>query len=210
MTAAETHPEPSKFQRFHAGLLRFCRHPASILVWFCLFSLIVKEQFPFSHYPMYSGWSKGTHYFYIADKDGPIHAKTVFKVSVPRIKKLYGGDNGTLDKVIDEKRKSTGKRSYEPTGDDHAEAGRRLLAKLRAGVPEKRLDGQLNDNQGKPRFHPDGRPLLVRDVVASDLTLVRVEILREGKEFITTESRVVTTDAADNIVSTAPAEQPST
>ena len=92
MTEADTASvDTSRVKRFHTGLLHFCKHPASILVWFCLFSLVVKEQYPFSHYPMYSGWSNRTHYFYIEDENGPIKSKLVFRVSVPRTKKLYGG-----------------------------------------------------------------------------------------------------------------------
>lgn len=190
----------SQPHRLRDGFLRFCKHPASILVWFCLFSLIIKEQYPFSHYPMYSGWSSRTHYFYIADKDGPIQAKTVFKVSVPRIKKMYGGNNGTLDKVLEAQRKSTGNKKYELVEADYAEAGRALLEKLRNGVPKKRLEGQMKDYARTPLKHPDGSPVLVKDVVARDLTLMRVEIERRGGEFLTSEKPVVTSDADNNIV----------
>ena len=157
-----------------------------------LFSLIIKEQYPFSHYPMYSGWSSRTHYFYIADENGPIQAKSVFKVSVPRIKKLYGG---IVDDIED-----TGKDYRDFTEADFAEAGRRLLKKLRTGVPKKRLGGQLKDHERTPLTHPDGRPLFVKDVVASDLTLVRVDIQREGRKFATEERAIVTTNGKNQIV----------
>lgn len=193
MTEAET----TKPQRLHAGFLKFCKHPASILVWFCLFSLIVKEQYPFSHYPMYSGWSHRTDYYYVADKNGPIQAKTVFKVSVPRIKKLYKGE---ISKLLGERRKSTGNKKYEMKPADYAEAGRILLTELRANVPKKRLEGQIKDWERTPQFHPDGQPLLVKDIVASDLTLVKVEIRRDGTDFVKEESEVVTTSADNQIL----------
>ena len=205
MSEPATATNESAFQRLHSKFLTFCKHPASILVWFCLFSLIIKEHFPFSHYPMYSGWSNRTHYFYIADDKGPIQAKSVFKVSVPRMKKLYGGDNGTLDDVLNEQRESTGNKKYQLTDADYAEAGRRLLEILRNGVPKKRLESQLKNHERKRLTHPDGSPLLVKDVVASDLTLVRVEIKREGTEFSKTEQRVVTTDGQNQVVSNSPA-----
>lgn len=174
MTDAETSADPSRFQRFHAGLLKFCKHPASILAWFCLFSLIIKEQYPFSHYPMYSGWSHRTHYFYIADEDGPIKAKQVFKVSVPRTKKLYGGILGDL--------KDEQKKSYdEMTSADHQEAGRRLLEQLRQNAPANR----------RKKFG---------DIMDRDLTLMRVEILREKDQFSSTPKEVVTTGADNQIV----------
>ena len=190
-----------KLQRFHAGLLRFCKHPASILVWFSLFSLIVKEQYPFSHYPMYSGWSHRTDYYYIADADGPIQAKTVFKVSVPRMKKIY---KGVLGDILDAKRESTGDKGYQLTDTDRAEAGKKVLAQLRKGVPKRRLEGHMKNHERKRLFHPDGRPLLVKDIVARDLTLVGVEIRRDGREFTTTEKPIVTTDARNQIVPNPP------
>lgn len=193
MTAAETTADPSKLQRFHAGLLKFCKHPASILVWFCLLSLVVKEQYPFSHYPMYSGWSNRTHYFYIADENGPIQAKSVFKVSVPRTKKLYGG---MIDDVKDEQEKN-----YDQLTDaDFAEAGRRLLKQLRAGVPEKRLNSEMKDSERNLLLDSEGNPLTVRQVVNSNLTLVRVEVRRDGQQFSSTKNPVVTTSPDNQIV----------
>ncbi|MGI9241041.1 MAG: hypothetical protein ACR2RV_09575 [Verrucomicrobiales bacterium] len=174
MTDSAPNQTPSRIQRFHAGLLRFCKHPASILVWFCLFSLVIKEQYPFSHYPMYSGWSHRTHYFYVADQDGPIKAKQVFKVSVPRTKKLYGG-------IVDEIEDERDLPNHELTEADFAEAGRRLLEKLRDEAPPKR----------RKKF---------AEIIASDLSLVRVDIIRERKEFTTEERTIVTTNAEDEIV----------
>ena len=40
MTEAAPSLDESKLDRYLTGFLRFCKHPASILVWFCLFSLI--------------------------------------------------------------------------------------------------------------------------------------------------------------------------
>ena len=197
MTEAET----SKSQRFHAGFLKFCKHPASILVWFCLLSLVIKEQYPFSHYPMYSGWSHRTDYYYVADENGPIQAKTVFKVSVPRIKKLYKGE---VKDLLEQRRKSTKNKKYELTPADFAEAGQTLLKELRANVPKKRLEGQIKDFEKTPKFHPDGRPLLVKHIVAGNLTLMKVDIRRDGTEFVKEESTVVTTTGDNRILSLDP------
>ena len=166
----------SGFQRFHSKLLGFCKHPASILVWFCLLSLVVKEQFPFSHYPMYSGWSHRTHYFYLADEDGPIQAKSVFKVSVPRMKKLYGGIVG---QIKDERDVDFSDLSEA----DFAEAGRQLLKKLRDEAPP-------------------GRRERYGEIMDRDLSLVRVEIVREQREFRTEEHKVVTSGPDNQIIPT--------
>jgi hypothetical protein len=177
-TPAATPAEVAKPKGAHARLLGFCKHPASILVWFCLFSLIVQEQFPFSHYPMYSGWSSRTHYFYLADEDGPIPAKLVFKTSVPRTKKLYGG-------ILDKVKKERGVEYSDLTEGDFAEAGRRLLKKLRGEAPASRRD----------KFG---------DIMDRELSLVRVEIIREKKKFRTEEHTVVTTGPDNQIVPAKP------
>jgi len=211
MTESETDPssnaELSKPQQIHEKFLGFCKHPASILVWFCLISLIVKEQYPFSNYPMYSGWSERTYYFYIADENGPVQAKSVFKVSVPTIKKRFSSDKGFANSVLKERREATGNDKYKLTDEDYAEAGRRLLKQLRDGVPKGRLDSQLKDNEnldakGKPTpmFHPDGSPLLVSDIVNRNLVLVRVDIMRKKTEFSSEPKTIVTTDADNKIV----------
>lgn len=174
MTESATPQAPSRPQRFHADLLRFCKHPASVLVWFCLFSLIIKEQYPFSHYPMYSGWSHRTHYFYITNSEGPVQAKRIFKVSVPRTKKIYGG---IVNDIGDERDLP----NHELSDADFAEAGRRLLMKLRDEAPPRRRE----------RF---------AEIIEGDLSLVRVDIIREGKEFKTEERVIVTTDSANEIV----------
>ena len=179
MTESPLTQAPSGLQRLRACLLQFCKHPASLLVWFCLISLIVQEQYPFSHYPMYSGWSDRTHYFYIADEEGPIKAKLVFKVSVPRTKKLYGG----IIKKIEQER---GVDHDELTEADFAEAGRRLLKKLRDEAPPQRREKYAK-------------------IIDGELSLVRVEIIRDDKEFITEKKTVVTTGADNQIIEpTAP------
>lgn len=162
----------------HPRIAAFLRHPASILVWFTLFSLVIKEQYPFSHYPMYSSWGSSTHYFYLSDADGPIQAKTVFKVSVPRMKKLYGG---ILEGVEDE----LGKSHSELTDADFAEAGRRLLQQLREEAPAKR-----RKKHGA--------------IIDSELTVVRVDIARDGRVFSKVEANVVTTGADNKIIPTPP------
>ena len=189
--------KPSRFQRFHAGFLSFCKHPASILVWFCLISLVIKEQYPFSHFPMYSGWSDRTDYYYVTDKNGPVQAKTVFRVSVPRIKKLYKNE---IKDFLKEQRKKPGNKDYELTPADYAETGRILLENLRTNVPKKRLEKKVKDWEGNPERHPDGEPVLVKEVIARDLTLVKVDIRREGSQFIREESQVVTTSGDNQIV----------
>ena len=67
------------------------------------------------------------------------------------------------------------------TSADHQEAGRRLLEQLRQNAPANR----------RKKFG---------DIMDRDLTLMRVEILREKDQFSSTPKEVVTTGADNQIV----------
>jgi len=147
---------------------RFLRHPASVLVWVVVFSLIVKENYPFSHYPMYSGFEDKTYYFYLTSEGEPVPAKPVFRVSVPRIKKIHGN----FMKEIAEGR-DDGTRPSQLDAEAQAEAGRQLLDQLRAQMPE-------------------GRRERYAGILAKPLTLVRVDIRYEDGTFSKTRREIVT------------------
>ena len=70
--------------------------------------LVVKENFPFTHYPMYSNFEDQTYYVWLGDKDGnPIPAQKVTYNRLGRIKKIY---NSGLQEVRDQLGKETGKK----------------------------------------------------------------------------------------------------
>ncbi len=161
-------PPSDPDRSFRARFGRFCRHPASVLVWFVLFSLVVKENYPFSHFPMYKGFEDKTYYFYVASGGEPLPAKPMFKVSVPRIKKLHGN---LMETLADER--DDGTRAYQLGPEAEAEAGRRLLDQLRAQMPGKR----------KKKY---------ADTLAKPLTLMRVDIQYADGTFSKTPREVVT------------------
>jgi len=161
-------PPSDPDRSFRARFRRFCRHPASVLVWFVLFSLLVKENYPFSHYPMYKGFEDKTHYFYIASEGEPVPAKPMFKVSVPSIKKLHGN---VMETLADER--DDGTRAYQLGPEAEIEAGRRLLDHLRAQMPAKR----------KKKF---------AETLTKPLTLMRVDIQYADGTFTKTPRKVVT------------------
>jgi hypothetical protein len=50
----------------------------------------LKENFPFTHYPMYSDFSDETYYVWLADSEGnPIASQSVTGLRLGRIKKVY-------------------------------------------------------------------------------------------------------------------------
>ena len=64
--------------------------PSLAVLWtFVLFNLLLRENFPFSHFPMYAGLLDFTNYVYLTDEhDRPIATRR-FGLSASTLKKLY-------------------------------------------------------------------------------------------------------------------------
>lgn len=96
---------------------------------------IVGEQFPFSPFPMYSGFSDETTVLYVTDaKDAPLPIKEYFRLSASKVKKAY---NTELKRIC----KAKGYDDGDAKPEDLQAAGQATLAFLktqtRAKVPEK-------------------------------------------------------------------------
>ncbi len=145
-------------------LRRFFKNPLSPLAVFIAVSLILKENYPLSHYPMYSGIVKKTHYFYVADgDDNPIPTRENFGKSASAIKKMYGAHLGDIAKAKDT-------RPYKLGWDEQVEAGSDLLDHLR--------------ERGEQRsFWKRNRPEKIR--------LIRVDISRDGSGIVREKRLVV-------------------
>ncbi|MEM9478194.1 MAG: hypothetical protein AAGA58_00885 [Verrucomicrobiota bacterium] len=115
----------------------FLRHPASWLAWVVLFSIAVKENYPFSHFPMYSGFSSRTYFYYFEQEGEPIEAKRIFKTSIPRSKKLMGN----YKDEVEDARKDAEDEEIE------REAAKMLLAYLRETTTQKEKYAEI---LGKP------------------------------------------------------------
>lgn len=66
------------------------RVPLKVALLLTAVCLIVKEQFPFSHFPMYQSFSDYSFSVYVADRDGeplPVQAITSYKTS--KLKKIF-------------------------------------------------------------------------------------------------------------------------
>lgn len=64
--------------------------PLTVLVVYCLISLILKENYPFSHYPMYSNPGADRSYYILADAEGqPIPIAELTGITCPKLGKMY-------------------------------------------------------------------------------------------------------------------------
>ena len=86
---------------------------------------LIGEQFPFSPFPMYSGFSKETTVLYVTDaKDQPLPIKNYFRLSASKVKKAF---NTELKNVC----KKNGYDDGMATSEDYRAAGQYTLQFLK-------------------------------------------------------------------------------
>ena len=113
---------------FIAAILLFFDRGLTIKA--CIFLLIanmaMRDNYPFSHYPMYASFSDHTYYVFVAGKDDqPLPLEDVTNgIRTGKLKKPYNSDIG-------KKRKQLGKRrTRDLTAEERREAGKRALAQV--------------------------------------------------------------------------------
>lgn len=85
---------------------------------------LIKEEFPFSNFPMYSNVSEEADVTFITDQNNnPLPMKALFKTSSGSSKKMYKKELGTLTNA-------SGRDSDHATSEERAQAGRAVLDSL--------------------------------------------------------------------------------
>jgi hypothetical protein len=127
-----------------------------------LFLFTVKEFYPFSHYPMYSGLNDDVDLYFVRDSEKqPVPVLSAYGIKTSRVKKMFNTELGELLKPRRAKRS-------EATPEEMREAGDRVLAYL--------LDQM---SEGQKAIYPH-----------DDIELVRIMVtMRDGK-FTRTEVAV--------------------
>ena len=96
-----------------------------LLLLFTAFCLLLREEFPFSNFPMYSSFGKSTYYVYLADsEDRPLATLPTVGMATPILKKVYDTE---LKKEIGRLRSSRSKMTLP----QKRPAGQRTLATLK-------------------------------------------------------------------------------
>jgi hypothetical protein len=87
--------------------------------------MAIRDNYPFSHYPMYASFSDHTFYVYVAGKnDKPLALQKVTGgIRTSKLKKPYERD-------LDKKRRELRKRKRDLTADERREAGEQALAQV--------------------------------------------------------------------------------
>lgn len=109
-----------------AALLFFDRGlPVKACVALLIANMALRDNYPFSHYPMYASFSDHTYYVYVAGKDDKPLAlqKVTDGIRTSKLKKPYNTD-------LDKKRKELGKRTRHLSAEERREAGEQALAQI--------------------------------------------------------------------------------
>jgi hypothetical protein len=101
------------------------------MVLLVLALFLIEEQFPFSHFPMYSNIDDNASVVFVADQDGePVAMRTLFKTSSGTTKKMF---NTELKKQV----ATSGHGSEAATAEELNRAGLAVLGLLRGWLVEK-------------------------------------------------------------------------
>lgn len=115
------------WRKFWRALARTRCLPLFALTLACL---VIREQFPFSNFPMYATFSSHTFYVYLADGAGrPLPAIATIGMSTPTLKKVYVSE---IQKERD--RLHLGHKNLD--AEQQRAVGERLLARLRNSSPQ--------------------------------------------------------------------------
>ena len=126
MTAAAFPP----LLRARAFLRRLPCKPLLVLTVLCL---TLKEQYPFSHFPMYSSFTNRTYYVYLADgADQPLPTVTTVGVSTPTLKKIY-------DREVRRALRDWQVRRQELTAEQKQQIGGPILERLRSSATAQQV-----------------------------------------------------------------------
>jgi hypothetical protein len=93
--------------------------PAMLVLVLVLY--LIREQFPFSNFPMYSNISEEADVAFVTDQnDRPLAMKDLFKTSSGTSKKMYKKELGTITNP-------SGRDSEHATPEERAQAGKAVL-----------------------------------------------------------------------------------
>lgn len=100
------------------------RIPFRAMLVLVLALYLIREQFPFSNFPMYSNISEEADVTFVTDQnDKPIAMKGLFKTSSGTSKKMYKKELGIITS-------QTGRDSEQATAEERAQAGKAVLDML--------------------------------------------------------------------------------
>ena len=110
------------------------RLPFKPMLFITVACLAIKEQYPFSNFPMYSSFGDSTYYVYLADgEDRPLPTYAAAGMSTPKLKKVFANE------LRQERKRAPASR--KPLLQEHKRAaGERVLARLKEAAGQRKSD----------------------------------------------------------------------
>ena len=102
MTTATASAPPDTSQPFISRVVSFLKiSPITTLIIYCILSVVIRENFPFSNFPMYSNPSPERFYYTVSEADGKgLPIATLTGITSPKIGKIYRKKADELSKKI--------------------------------------------------------------------------------------------------------------
>lgn len=146
------------------------RSPIGALLIYTALSLVLKENYPFSNYPMYSNPSAERPYYTVADGNGqPIPVQKLTGITCPKIGKIYRKKAEELAKKHDIKAKDLPPAMVQQVCDE-------MFVQMR------------HEAKGKNQVLPDQLQIIKSYISYKDSKVVEeVELI--GKETLTPQAR---------------------
>jgi hypothetical protein len=133
------------------------RTPLTALAIFVVTCLIIKENFPFSHFPMYARPSAERGYFVVTDGEGnPIPVGTLTGVTASQVGKAYRKKSkevgreaaGVVGPSRADRDRTVGMEIFQMLREQASKRGRDIPEKLQLHLVEIRFaDGQIKEDK---------------------------------------------------------------
>jgi hypothetical protein len=131
--------------------------PLTALVLFVMVSLIAKENFPFSNFPMYSRPNAERGYFFVTDGDGqPIPVGSLTGITSAQVGKAYRNKSRELGRQTnppsrqsrEDRDRIVGVEIFQMLREQGAKRAKSLPEKLQLHLVEIRFeDGEIKENK---------------------------------------------------------------
>lgn len=136
----------------------WCKTPVTVLVIYCGISLLLEENYPFSHYPMYSNPGADRSYYIVADAAGqPLPIADLTGITCPKVGKMYRKKAEELASRLKLSRSSLPPEQRQKVGEEIFAQLRLYAGQLNKTLPDKlvlqKVDVSLRD--GKVTENPE-------------------------------------------------------
>jgi hypothetical protein len=110
------------------------RSPIGVMMLYMIICLQVQENYPFSHYPMYSNPSPERPYYMVTDEEGkPIAVGDLTGITSPKVGKRYRT-------FVEEEAKKLKVKAVELPAAGQQAAGMRIFQQLREGAAKRKRE----------------------------------------------------------------------